>query len=87
MKLTSQLIAGSADAKANRAAHLEALKSGLGDIEVVSLALPAGEATKNWSALQQTVEWLLAEKIERRDVMIALGGGVIGDLGGFAAAT
>ena len=68
------------------AAHLAALKAGLGDIEVVSLALPPGEATKSWSALERTVEWLLAERIERRDVMIAFGGGVIGDLGGFAAA-
>ncbi len=68
------------------AAHLDALRDGLGEIEMVSLILPAGEATKSWSALERTVEWMLAEKIERRDVMIALGGGVIGDLGGFAAA-
>lgn len=68
------------------ASHLEQLKTGLGDIEVVALALPAGEATKSWAALERSVEWLLAEKIERRDVMIALGGGVIGDLGGFASA-
>ena len=67
-------------------AHLDALRQGLGDIEVVALALPPGEATKSWSALEQSVEWLLSEKIERRDVMVALGGGVIGDLGGFAAA-
>ena len=67
-------------------AHLSRLQAGLGDIEVTSLALPAGEATKSWAHLERTVEWLLAEKIERRDVMIALGGGVIGDLGGFAAA-
>lgn len=67
-------------------AHLDALRSGLGGIDMVSLALPPGEATKSWAALERTVEWLLAEKIERRDVMIALGGGVIGDLGGFAAA-
>ncbi len=68
------------------AAHLDALRRGLGEIEMVSLALPPGESTKSWSALERTVEWMLAEKIERRDVMIALGGGVIGDLGGFAAA-
>jgi 3-dehydroquinate synthase len=68
------------------AAHLDALITGLGDIDAVSLALPAGEATKSWAMLERSVEWLLAEKIERRDVMIALGGGVIGDLGGFAAA-
>ncbi|MEO1024840.1 MAG: 3-dehydroquinate synthase [Pseudomonadota bacterium] len=66
--------------------HLEALKAGLGDVDVSALVLPAGEATKSWSALEQTVEWMLAEKIERRDILIALGGGVIGDLGGFAAA-
>ncbi len=68
------------------AAHLDALRAGLGGIEVTALALPAGEATKSWPHLERTVEWLLSEKIERRDVMIALGGGVIGDLGGFAAA-
>lgn len=66
--------------------HLDALRMGLRDIEMTTLTLPAGEATKSWAALERTCEWLLAEKIERRDVMIALGGGVIGDLGGFAAA-
>ncbi len=66
--------------------HLEALQKGLGDIEMTSLSLPAGEATKSWAMLERSVEWMLAEKIERRDVMIALGGGVIGDLGGFASA-
>ncbi len=68
------------------AAHLDALRRGLGEIDMVSLTLPAGESTKSWSSLERSVEWMLAEKIERRDVMIALGGGVIGDLGGFAAA-
>ncbi|MEM7752071.1 MAG: 3-dehydroquinate synthase [Pseudomonadota bacterium] len=68
------------------AQHLEALQAGLGDIEMTALALPPGEATKSWAMLERSVEWLLAEKIERRDVMIALGGGVIGDLGGFATA-
>ena len=75
--LTDETVAG---------AHLDALGAGLGDIDMVSLALTPGEATKSWSALEKTVEWMLAEKIERRDVMIALGGGVIGDLGGFASA-
>ncbi len=68
--------------------HLEPLKSGLAapGIETVALTLPAGEATKGWSNLSRAVEWLLAEKVERRDIVIALGGGVIGDLAGFAAA-
>ncbi|OCX62310.1 3-dehydroquinate synthase [Thioclava sp. SK-1] len=67
------------------ALHLEALRAGLGDIEMVSLALPAGEATKGWPQFTRTVEWLLEQKVERKDVVIAFGGGVIGDLVGFAA--
>ena len=49
------------------------------------LELPAGESTKNWQFLAQTVDWLLSHEIERKDNVIALGGGVIGDLTGFAA--
>lgn len=45
----------------------------------------AGEGTKSWQGLAETVEWLLAEEVERGDHIIALGGGVIGDLTGFAA--
>ena len=65
--------------------HLEALREGLltANIEMVALTLPAGEQTKNWQVLGQTVEWLLDQKIERNDIVIALGGGVIGDLVGF----
>lgn len=68
--------------------HLDALKTGLGQegIEVSALVLPAGEGTKNWENLSRSVEWLLDQKVERRDVVLALGGGVIGDLAGFAAA-
>ena len=68
--------------------HLETLKHGLEKkrIETSSLILPAGEATKSWEQLQICVEWLLEKKVERRDVVIALGGGVIGDLVGFASA-
>ncbi|MEZ5686266.1 MAG: 3-dehydroquinate synthase family protein, partial [Paracoccaceae bacterium] len=68
------------------AMHLEALRAGLGDIEMVSLALPAGEATKSWPHFTRAVEWLLEQKVERKDIVIAFGGGVIGDLVGFAAA-
>ncbi|PJE26027.1 3-dehydroquinate synthase [Pseudooceanicola antarcticus] len=70
------------------ALHLEALRDGLAaeGIEMVSLALPAGEATKSWPQFSRAVEWLLEQKIERSDVVVALGGGVIGDLAGFAAA-
>ena len=48
--------------------------------------LPAGEASKSWDQLAATVDWLLAEEVERGDHVLALGGGVIGDLTGFAAA-
>ena len=70
------------------ALHLPALTAALSaeGIAVSSLALPPGEGTKGWPQFSRTVEWLLAEKVERRDVVVALGGGVIGDLAGFAAA-
>jgi 3-dehydroquinate synthase len=70
------------------ALHLQSLIETLDKegISVVTVALPAGEATKNWAGLERAVEWLLDEKIERGDLVIAFGGGVIGDLVGFAAA-
>ena len=66
-------------------AHLEAALTA-GGIAARALTLPEGEGTKSWQYLTQTVEWLLDEKVERGDIVIALGGGVIGDLVGFAAA-
>ncbi len=70
------------------ALHLETLRHGLAaaGIDMVSLALPAGEATKSWPHFSRAVDWLLEQKVERGDVVVALGGGVIGDLAGFAAA-
>ncbi|MBS9716159.1 3-dehydroquinate synthase [Pseudohalocynthiibacter aestuariivivens] len=70
------------------AKHLEALRTGLtaSGVDMVALTLPAGEATKSWPHFERSVEWLLEQKIERRDVVVAFGGGVIGDLAGFAAA-
>ena len=70
------------------ALHLAPLQSALGaaGIDSAALALPAGEATKSWPQLTRSVEWLLEQRVERRDLVVALGGGVIGDLAGFAAA-
>ena len=70
------------------AIHLEGLRAGLAaaGIEMEALVLPAGESTKSWPNFERTVEWLLEEKVERRDLVVAFGGGVIGDLTGFAAA-
>ena len=68
--------------------HLAALTAGLEAAGIVAsvLALPPGEATKGWDELRRTVEWLLSEKVARDDLVVAFGGGVIGDLAGFAAA-
>ena len=68
--------------------HLAPLRAALSEagIDSAALSLPAGEGTKSWPQLMRVVEWLLEQRIERRDVVVALGGGVIGDLVGFAAA-
>ncbi len=50
-----------------------------------TIVLPHGENTKRWEKLGEAVEGLLAARLERGDLVIALGGGVIGDLAGFAA--
>ncbi|HZV17179.1 MAG TPA: 3-dehydroquinate synthase [Sphingobium sp.] len=50
------------------------------------VTLPAGEATKSWPHLEALTDRMIAHGVERRDHVIALGGGVIGDLVGFAAA-
>jgi 3-dehydroquinate synthase len=69
------------------ALHLETLRAGLAaeGIEMEALALPPGESTKGWPQFTRAVEWLLEQKVERNDVVVAFGGGVIGDLAGFAA--
>ncbi|HEX2146317.1 MAG TPA: 3-dehydroquinate synthase [Pseudorhizobium sp.] len=54
-------------------------------VEAVSLTLPAGEKTKSLDSLAAVTDMVLAARIERNDLVIALGGGVIGDLAGFAA--
>ena len=54
-------------------------------IEAVSVTLPAGEKTKSFDCLTKVCDVLLEARIERNDAVIALGGGVIGDLTGFAA--
>lgn len=67
--------------------YLEQLMDSLqtNGIEAVSLTLPAGEKTKSLEPLAAVCDMALAARIERNDCIIALGGGVIGDLAGFAA--
>jgi 3-dehydroquinate synthase len=68
--------------------HLPALQDVLSrnGIRSQAIVLPAGEKTKSFANLAELCDRLLAAGIERRDKIIALGGGVIGDLTGFAAA-
>jgi 3-dehydroquinate synthase len=65
-----------------------ALTAGLATqgIEVTSIILPPGESTKSWTDLANVIDRLLELGVERSDHIIAFGGGVIGDLVGFAAA-
>jgi len=67
--------------------YLEALTASLtsAGIAAHNHVLPAGEATKNFAQLEAVVSAALDAEIERSDVLVALGGGVIGDLTGFAA--
>ena len=64
--------------------RLETSLRGAG-IAVEPIILPAGEQTKSWRHLEQLLDQLLALEVERGDHVVALGGGVIGDLVGFAA--
>lgn len=63
------------------------LLSSLGNYECHSLVLPHGETTKSFQMLPRIYEAMLTAKLSRSDLVIALGGGVIGDLAGFAAAS
>jgi 3-dehydroquinate synthase len=54
-------------------------------IEATSVILPAGEKTKSFEHLMTVCDTVLSARVERNDAVIALGGGVIGDLAGFAA--
>ena len=56
-------------------------------VEVCPVVLPEGEQYKNWTTLNEIFDALLANRSERKSAIIALGGGVVGDLAGFAAAT
>ncbi|MFN3745106.1 MAG: 3-dehydroquinate synthase [Hyphomicrobiaceae bacterium] len=68
--------------------HLPVLEAALRDVgcHAGTIVLPAGEATKSFAELARLSEGLLGLKLERGDLVVALGGGVIGDLAGFAAA-
>lgn len=54
---------------------------------VVIFSFPAGEGNKNLDTVKALYEKLILEKFDRKDMLVALGGGVVGDLTGYAAAT
>lgn len=72
----------------NLSQHLATLQTSLSatGVESEAIVLPPGEATKSWSVLESLTDRLLDLGIERSDHVVALGGGVIGDLVGFATA-
>src|ERR1700720_4704461 len=68
--------------------HLEAAEAALktGGLATSRVVVGAGEGTKSFAGLERVCEALIAAKIERGDLVVALGGGVVGDLAGLAAA-
>ena len=68
--------------------HLASLERALDDAGLAydAVVVPAGETTKDFAHLEQLLERLLDMNVERGTILLALGGGVIGDLTGFAAA-
>lgn len=66
--------------------YLERLTQTLAGYKVQPIVLPDGESFKNWETLQLIFDGLLTARHDRRTTIIALGGGVIGDMAGFAAA-
>jgi len=67
--------------------HLATVEAALAQSSITTgrIVVPAGEASKSYRVFEQVCEAILASHIERSDLVIALGGGVIGDLAGFAA--
>ena len=66
--------------------YLDRLRATLAKYAATPVILPDGEAFKNWETLQLIFDALLAARHDRRTTLVALGGGVIGDMAGFAAA-
>ena len=68
--------------------YLERLERALrqAGAQAAAIVLPDGEQTKDWMTVERVLDYLLAERFGRDAVLVALGGGVVGDLAGFAAA-
>lgn len=66
--------------------YLETLQQSLGGQDIATVVLPDGESFKNWETLQLIFDGLLRARHDRKTTVVALGGGVVGDMAGFAAA-
>ena len=66
--------------------YLEEVKKALHGARVTEIVVPDGEQAKGWETLQRVFDALLAARCGRDTLLVALGGGVVGDLAGFAAA-
>jgi 3-dehydroquinate synthase len=69
--------------------HADALRAALAPhfAQLTTVSLPDGEVYKDWSTLNRVFDHLLGNRCDRQTVVFALGGGVVGDLAGFAAAS
>ncbi|MEP0390785.1 3-dehydroquinate synthase [Erythrobacter sp.] len=76
-------IVADVNAREHHSARIEASLARAG-YEAVWYDVPSGEASKSWAALEELTNWLLALGVTRSDHVFALGGGVVGDLVGFA---
>lgn len=65
--------------------YLDQAKAVLKGSQLITVVLPTGEAYKNWQVMQQIFDALLAARFDRGCTLVALGGGVVGDMTGFAA--
>ena len=67
--------------------YMDAIEKSLSNIRFKTLVLPDGEEHKNLNVLNSIYDTLLENRLDRNTTLIALGGGVVGDITGFAAAT
>ena len=69
--------------------HLSALQASLdaAGIRHTAIIIPPGEASKSYAQFERVCDAVIAAKLERRDLILAFGGGVVGDLAGFVAAS
>ena len=67
--------------------YIEQLSSTINDKKVHHLILPDGEVYKNLDSFSEVIDYLVKHQFRRNDTLLTLGGGVIGDLGGFVAAS